>query len=164
MPWIKPVKQTEIKKMKVYDQLEPPVSVFHRLMAHTPDLLTNFTPLQQAVKQVGVGEVLREMIITYVSARNWCDYCTKSHKELLVKLTDEDTADNLVADNLEQFDTKVKAVLTYARKLTVNRNELRLKDIENLMKEGFSEQDIVEINHLIAYTSYTNQLSIGLGL
>ncbi|WP_026689017.1 carboxymuconolactone decarboxylase family protein [Alteribacter aurantiacus] len=164
MPWIKPVKQKDIKDLGVYEQLDQPVSIFHRLMAHTPELLESFTPLQQAVKQVTIGDQTREIIITYVSVLNGCEYCTKGHKTVLGTMIDQKEVESLLADDIRLFDPSIQAILNYAKKLVVDRASLSKGDIEELTNLGFSTKEIVEINHVVAYTSYTNQLSIGLGL
>ncbi|PYZ98891.1 hypothetical protein CR205_10060 [Alteribacter lacisalsi] len=163
MPWIKPVKMSEMKKIQKEDASQP--TVFHRLMGHTPELLEAFTPLQNAVKQVSISDLMREQIITYVSRLNGCEYCTASHAEMLRSLGEtEDQIENLLEDRMSSFDDETKAVLTYAKHLAKERQALSRDDIELLRSFGMSDRKIAEVNHLIAYTSYTNQLSIGLGL
>ncbi|WP_347551976.1 hypothetical protein ABFG93_07520 [Pseudalkalibacillus hwajinpoensis] len=58
----------------------------------------------------------------------------------------------------------MKDILSYAEKLVKSPAELSKEDVQKLRDNGYTEKEIVDINQLIAYTSYTNQISIGLGL
>ncbi|TMW70276.1 carboxymuconolactone decarboxylase family protein [Alteribacter natronophilus] len=163
MPWIKPVKMSEMKSVMTDSEESP--TVFHRLMGHTPELLTAFTPLQNAVKQVSLSDLMRERLITYVSNLNGCTYCTAGHTKALEALGEtEKNIQALLDSRISAFDDRTQAVLTYARRLVQDRNELSRESFEEMKRAGMSEREVVEVNHVTAYTSYTNQLSIGLGL
>jgi uncharacterized peroxidase-related enzyme len=165
MPWINPVKQAEMKEQEIYNELKHPVDVFTRLLANSPELLKAFVHLQKAVKSVSFSDELREMVITFVSLRNGCEYCTKSHSLLLQEIT----GDTEILNKLDQYETadfsdEMKSILRYAEKLISKPVKVEKDDIEAIKQLGYSPQQIVELNQLVAYTSYTNQISIGLGL
>lgn len=161
MPWVKPMKQ---KNMKEYSNGEA-VGVFDRLLANDPNTYQSFLPLQKAIKQTSLPEDLREAIITFVSVKNGCEFCTKSHSEALATYVDEpDLLGWLTAYEGSDMSDEWKAVLTYADHLVAKPVKATKEDIVRLKDLGFDEKGIVEINQTIAYTSYTNQLSMGLGL
>ncbi len=166
MPWIRPAKQSDIKKLEIYKDLEHPVPVFNRLIAKSPDIFSAFMPLADAVKAGVLNELETEAVIVFVSKLNGCEFCYTGHGNLLKEISDEET----ILEELNQyessnaFEAHLKSILSYAEKLITNPKSLEKADLEKLKEHGYSEQEIVEINQLIAYTSYTNQTSIGLGL
>ncbi|MCA0988733.1 carboxymuconolactone decarboxylase family protein [Guptibacillus algicola] len=166
MPWIKPAKQSDLKEMEIYHELEQPVPVFNRLIAKSPEIFSTFMPLAKAVKNGVLNEFETEAVVVFVSKLNGCDFCYEGHLALLQEISGNDN----IGYELEIYDTSdyipnnVKDILHYAEKLVANPKELQKKDLENLREHGYSDKHILEINQLIAYTSYTNQTSIGLGL
>lgn len=165
MPWIKPVKQQDLKKQPIYDNLEQPVPIFNRLIANSPEILEGFLPLQNAIKETFLSDLEREAIVTYVSFKNGCEYCTKGHSSILEDITgDDEVLEKLKDYQQSDWEENLKAMLTYAEKLISKPATVSKSDIEALKEHGYSEKEITEINHVVAYTSFTNQISIGLGL
>ncbi|MYL36690.1 carboxymuconolactone decarboxylase family protein [Halobacillus litoralis] len=162
MPWIKPVKQQHTKEIKGE---EGPSSLFDRLIANEPDLYTAFRPLQKAVKETNLPEDLREAVITFVSMKNGCRYCTESHAALLKELTGVEHVEEWLEDfEASSMSEQWKAVLEYAGRLTAKPVQVDKESVDRLKEAGFDAREIAVINHTVAYTSYTNQLSMGLGL
>ncbi|WP_281658886.1 carboxymuconolactone decarboxylase family protein [Halobacillus sp. Cin3] len=162
MPWIKPVKQQHMKEIRGEDE---PSSLFDRLIANDPGLYEAFLPLQQAVKNTDLPDDLREAVITFVSMKNGCRYCTKSHASLLEGHTGVEGVEEWLDDyEASSMSEQWKAVLHYAERLTAKPVEVDQDSVNRLKKAGFSVREIAVINHTVAYTSYTNQLSMGLGL
>ncbi|WP_270180675.1 carboxymuconolactone decarboxylase family protein [Alkalihalobacillus sp. CinArs1] len=166
MPWIKPAKQSELKEMAIYEELEKPVPVFNRLIAKSPEIFSTFMPLAKAIKNGVLNDFETEAVVVYVSKLNGCHYCFEGHSKLLKQISKNDN----IVEELTSYRTSdaipehVKDILNYAEKLVSSPSELQKEDLDKLREHGYSEQNIVEINQLIAYTSYTNQTSIGLGL
>lgn len=166
MPWIKPAKQSDIKKIELYKDLDHPVPVFNRLIAKSPDIFSAFMPLAEAVKAGVLNQFETEAVVVFVSKLNGCEFCYTGHGKLLKEISGNDA----ILEELERyksanaFEEHLKSILSYAEKLVTNPKSLEKADLEKLKEHGYSEKEIVEINQLIAYTSYTNQTSIGLGL
>ncbi|MFC0524357.1 peroxidase-related enzyme [Pontibacillus salicampi] len=160
MPWIKPKKQNDVKK-----QNGEPLPLFNRLIANSETMYSAFAPLQTAISHTFLSDFEKEAIITYVSMKNGCTYCTKSHGTLFSQLSGEEDAEYKL-QNFASMDwpASLKCMLYYADKLTDRPASVEKEDIEQLRAFGYSEEQIVEINHVIAYTTYTNQISMGLGL
>jgi uncharacterized peroxidase-related enzyme len=166
MPWIKPAKQSDIKELAIYKDLEHPVPVFNRLIAKSPDIFSTFMPLAAAVKAGVLNEFETEAVVVFVSQLNGCEFCYTGHGNLLKEISgDESILEELKKyKSSNAFESHLKSILSYAEKLVTNPKSLEKTDLEKLKEHGYSEKEIVEINQLIAYTSYTNQTSIGLGL
>lgn len=165
MPWIKPVKQSEMKKLMADPESQGPVPLFNRLLANDAELYDAFLPLQEAIQTTPLGDDLREAVITFVSMKNGCKFCTESHRKLLENHIDEsDVLEwlNHYADS--DMDETWKAVLSYADRLVAKPVQVTKEDIQRLKDCGYDQKQIVQLNQTIAYTSYTNQLSMGLGL
>lgn len=165
MPWIKPVRQKEMKNLDIKEEVPVPSSLFDRLIANEEKLYDVFLPLQRAIKGVDMPNDLREAIITFVSMRNGCRYCTKSHSEILKEYVDqENVLEWLDGFRESSMDEEWKAVLTYADHLISKPVQVSKNDVERLKDQGYDDRKIAQLNQVVAYTSYTNQLSIGLGL
>ncbi|MGI8313529.1 carboxymuconolactone decarboxylase family protein [Halobacillus mangrovi] len=165
MPWIKPVKQKEMKELDINNKKDGPLSIFDRMLANAPDLYEAFIPLQKAIVKTSISDDLREAIITFVSMKNGCEFCTTSHKEVLAGYTDQlDVLDWLENYSENDMSKEWKAALQYSERLIAKPVEVTRDDIKSLDVCGYSSRQIAELNQIVAYTSYTNQLSIGLGL
>lgn len=165
MPWIKPVKQKDMKELDINNKKEGLLPLFDRLLANAPDLYEAFTPLQKAIVKTSISDDLREGIITFVSMKNGCEFCTYSHKEALEDYIDQLNVLNWLENYSENDMSKEwKAALQYAERLIAKPVEVTREDIKYLEACGFSSKQIAELNQIVAYTSYTNQLSIGLGI
>ncbi|WP_347551978.1 hypothetical protein ABFG93_07525 [Pseudalkalibacillus hwajinpoensis] len=75
MSWIKPAKQSDLKNMRIYNDLEQPVPVFNRLIARSPEIFTAFMPLASAVKAGVLNEFETEAVVVFVSKLNGCNFC-----------------------------------------------------------------------------------------
>lgn len=166
MPWIKPAKQSDLKEMAIYSELDQPVPVFNRLIARSPEIFSAFMPLASAVKDGVLNEFETETVVVFVSKLNGCKFCYSSHGSLLKDISgNEGILEDLNQyEDSNSFPTHLKHILTYAEKLVTSPRDLEKEDIQRLLDDGYSEKEVVEINQLISYTSYTNQTSIGLGL
>lgn len=165
MPWIKPVKQKEMKELNVQHNMPNPAPLFDRLLANDEKLYEAFLPLQKAIKETDFPDNLREAVITFVSMKNGCKYCTDSHSKLLEELVDQEDVLNWLKNYKEsEMSEEWKAVLTYAERLIAKPVEVTKEDVERLKEHGYDAQKMSALNQIVAYTSYTNQLSMGLGL
>jgi hypothetical protein len=71
-----------------------------------------------------------------------------------------------VVDQLESglTDTEKHAVIYVTSVLTRSPGDISEHDIEALRGVGLSDADIIALNNLAAYYSYTNRVATGLGL
>ena len=58
---------------------------------------------------------------------------------------------------------KSKAVLDYTEKLTLRPSEMVEEDVEKLRRFGWSDNQILEVVHIVGYFNYINRVVDGLG-
>lgn len=118
---------------------------------------------------------LQEVIASYVSVLNDCDYSFSNHwanaRHLL--LTQRCT-EPLLADGIEAalkddapekvFDGRELAMLRYARKLTREPGSMIEEDVKAMRSEGIDDGEILEVNQIVGYFNYVNRLLNGLGV
>lgn len=113
---------------------------------------------------------LSEIIASYVSILNSCDYSLANHfANARHLLADDRRADDILnalqADSPEKvFSGKELAMLRYARKLTLDVGGMQESDVELLRNEGVPDGEILEVNQVTGYFNYVNRLLNGLGV
>ncbi|HEU4402685.1 MAG TPA: peroxidase-related enzyme [Candidatus Polarisedimenticolia bacterium] len=107
----------------------------------------------------------KEYILLVVSAANLNTYCVAVHCEMLRALgVPEETSDQVAVDHrhagLSAADT---ALLDMALKLDRQPAEFRARDLEGLLRHGFTEEQALEAVVMTALTGFLNTLQMGLG-
>lgn len=177
MSWIKtiPFEQAEGKLKSLYKRVKGPnnnvdnVLKIHSLRPHT---LEGHMVLYKAVLHHSGNTLPKwylEALGCYVSHLNNCEYCLKHHFAGLQRLL-HDTEQSkrfleaVKNDTLDSFfDRKFMSGVAYAKKLTLNVQDIAEADFNALKKSGFSEGKILEINQVVSYFNYVNRSVIGLG-
>jgi len=114
----------------------------------------------------GLTRFQRELIATFVSALNQCDYCIEHHQEALrVHCKDQElveaTRQGKISPSLSPSD---QALLSYCRKVTLMPHQITEEDIRQLRRWGFSDEDILAANLIAAYFAMVNRIALGLGV
>ena len=55
-------------------------------------------------------------------------------------------------------------MLVYVRELTVSPGDVLHEDIEAMRKNGFTDEDILDINLITSYFCFVNRIVLGLGV
>jgi len=164
------------KLKKLYDRVKGPNNnVDNIMLAHSlrPHTMVGHMALYKNVlhnSQNTTPKWFLETIGVYVSSLNNCDYCVKHHLLGLKRLLNDSEKFNNIQRNLQSqsffkiFDTKYEKALIYAKLLTLKPNSVSNVDIDELLKEGFSEGEVLEINQVTAYFNYANRTVLGLGV
>ena len=110
-----------------------------------------------------------ETIGVYVSLLNRCDYCVDHHLAGLARLlaNDERAAAiraSLASDDHDPFDARERAMLAYARMLTLDPAAVTHADLEPMQASGLTDGEILEVNQVVAYFAYANRTVSGLGV
>jgi len=138
-----------------------------RLYALRPShLLAWNAHYEEAMKgDSGLTKAEREMIAVVVSVANRCDYCIAAHSAALRKLTkDPALADAIAAGHAEApVEPRVKAMLDYALKLTLRPSEMTEADVAALRREGWQDEDVMDIAEVTALFNFSNRMASGLG-
>ena len=113
---------------------------------------------------------LLEVIASYTSIKNNCDYSLAHHFMNARKLLEDDRrADEIYAALQagrpeEVFAGKELALLQYAAKLTTGVASMTEDDIKSLRATSCDDGEILEVNQVVAYFNYSNRLLNGLGV
>lgn len=108
----------------------------------------------------------RELIAAYVSGLNRCAHCTGVHSGAAEALG---VTEDLVADLLRDIETAaveapMKAILRYARKLTLAPSEIGKADADAVYAAGWDEKALHDAVSVCALFNCFNRFVTGLGL
>jgi uncharacterized peroxidase-related enzyme len=138
-----------------------------RLYALRPDHLLRWNDHYEELMKgdSGLSKAEREMIAVVVSVANECRYCIAAHSAALRKLTkDAALADAIAADHTTApIEPRVRAMLDYARKLTLRPNEMSESDVDTLRDAGWTDEDVMDIAEVTGMFNLTNRMASGLG-
>lgn len=110
-----------------------------------------------------------EVVASYTSMINNCDYSLTHHFSNARHLIDDDERANSVYSALEKgepgsvFAGKELALLNYAAKLTRDVGNMLEPDFRKATDAGCSDREILEVNQVVAYFNYSNRVLNGLG-
>ena len=113
---------------------------------------------------------LQEVIGSYVSLLNDCDYSYANHwanaKHLMGHDAKADAAEAALKERKPEdaFEGKTLALLRYAQKLTLTPGEMARDDVTALTEAGVDDGEILEANQIIGYFNYVNRCLNGLGV
>ena len=113
---------------------------------------------------------LQEVIGSYVSLLNDCDYSYANHwanaKHLMGDDAKADAAEAALKNRKpgDAFGGKTLALLRYAQKLTLTPGDMVREDVTALTAAGVEDGEILEANQIIGYFNYVNRCLNGLGV
>ncbi len=102
---------------------------------------------------------LRELIATYVSYSNQCDFCWRSHAPVAAELLGSDELVAAVLENLETapLPEAEKALLRFARKATEALPDMAEADVVQLRDLGWSDEAIYSAISVVALFNFYNR-------
>ena len=109
---------------------------------------------------------MRELIITYTSGLNQCDFCYNTHKVVSEQLgIDEKVFDQLKTDiDSAQVDERLKPVLRYVKKLTLTPDRITQADAQQIFDAGWDENVFLDVIFLCAVVNCMNRFVSGIGI
>ena len=121
------------------------------------DIKSNSSPLDRS---------MRELIITYTSGLNQCDFCYNTHKAVSEQLgIDEKVFDQLKTDiDSAQVDVRLKPVLRYVKKLTLTPDRITQADAQQIFAAGWDEDVFLDVIFLCAVVNCMNRFVSGIGI
>lgn len=176
--WIRMIPEAEAtgELQEMYEQAKTPhgtvdnVMKVHSLRPHT---MIGHVALYRSVlhhPDIKLPLWFLEVVASYVSILNKCDYSLAHHFTNARRLLNDDSRTDSILDSLktgcpeQQFDGLELALLYYAEKLTTGVAEMIVTDIEALKNAGCTDGEILEVNQVVAYFNYSNRLLNGLGV
>ena len=132
-------------------------------LTNRPDEFRAFFAYHDALmeKEGGLTKGEREMIVVATSAHNQCIYCVVAHGAILrIREKNPQLADQIAANYLKADITpRQKAMLDFALKVSKSSHELSNADIEDMQKQGFSNDDIWDIGAISALFALSNRMA-----
>ena len=110
-----------------------------------------------------LSKLEREMIAVAVSAVNKCYYCLVAHGAAVRQLSgDPQLGEALVMNyRVAKIDTRQRAMLDFAVKLTEASAKVEEPDREALRAVGFTDRDIFDIASVAGFFNMTNRVASG---
>ena len=107
----------------------------------------------------------RELIITYASALNHCDFCYNGHQAKSAVLGINDVIIEQLQTDIDNanVDEKLKPVLRFVKKLTLTSWEITAEDAQTIFDAGWDEQAFLESVCLCAIANCMNRFIMGIG-
>ena len=170
------VDQAEGEVREMYELVKTPAGTVDNVMrAHSlrPHTMKGHVTLYRSVlhnKNNVVPFWFLEVIASYTSMLNKCDYSFTHHFSNARNLIDDDAKSDRIFQAMEQrkpeqvFDGKELAFMQYAEQLTVNVAGIDKPVFDTMKAAGCSDGEILEVNQVVAYFSYSNRLLNGLGV
>ncbi len=183
MSWIRVISYADSKGKlrKLYDRVKgPDNNVDNIMMAHSlrPHSMEGHMAIYKYVLHHNGNSLPKyflEMLGTWVSMLNQCEYCVEHHfagmKRLMAQMDNGAAKADTILTALkfndlahDIFTPADRAALYYARTLTLQPSTLTQKSIQPLHDAGYDDGEILEINQVSAYFSYANRTVLGLGV
>ncbi len=120
--------------------------------------------LRDAPSALSDGE--RELIGTFVSKLNQCGYCHAVHNSAVQAYGIDPSLSAALKEDIDTapVDDKLKPLLKYARKLTLEQYKMVQADADAVYAAGWSEDDLHLTIGITALFNYMNRFVHGLGI
>ncbi|MFK7965647.1 MAG: carboxymuconolactone decarboxylase family protein [Burkholderiaceae bacterium] len=120
--------------------------------------------IMRGESELSAGE--REMLGAYSSALNACTYCYSSHSEAAKLLGIEETVfTHMLSDpDRAPVNEKLKPILSFVKKLTLNPAKMTIDDARAVMQAGWQEKTLHDVIMVCCCYAFMNRLADGHGL
>ena len=132
-----------------------------RAMANAPAVLDGYLNLSGSLGKGTLSAKTREQLALAIGQANQCDYCVAAHSAIgkTAGLTAEQIRDSRLGTAV---DSKVDALIRFARKVVDTRGRVTDGDIEDVHEAGFDDGAVAEVVAQVAlniFTNYFNQVA-----
>lgn len=173
MSWIKIIneKSAKGKLREIYDEIikkRGKLSNIMKIHSLNPEIMKAHMELYIKImfSKSKLKREEKEMIAVIVSKANKCGYCINHHAEALNFYWKNKEKLKKFIDNYKNLNLpeRQKSMLDFAIKLTGNPDKIREKDVKNLKKAGFEDDEILDIVLITSYFNFVNRIANGLGV
>jgi uncharacterized peroxidase-related enzyme len=165
-----PEAQAEPRVQELYQQIRAQygfIPNYFQAQGRLPEAIEGQLALGNAVLKDGaLSQALKEQIGLVVSGLNSSSYCIAIHMQVLHSLGVEESLGQKLAVDYTSLSLPERelALFRFAEKLTREPAEIERRDVEELLKVGWSEGALVEAVLAVAWFNLVNRVSLGLGL
>lgn len=132
-------------------------------LAHRPNECRAFFDYHDALmlRDGGLSNAEREMIVVSTSGANDCQYCVVAHGAILRIYAKDPLVADQVAINFRKADItdRQRAMLAFAEKVALNSAALEEADYEAVRRHGFDDEDIWDIGAIAAFFALSNRMA-----
>lgn len=152
-------------KLSVFPSREDPIDlrdIFLLIPDQAEGIVRFYEGVMRGDSELNPAE--REFIYAYCSALNGCHFARTSHRACAIALGVAPEAFDGAVDDLETapVDDRLRAMLRYARKLTLTPAAIVPADAAPLYDAGWSEQAVVDMVVVVALVGFINRVLDGL--
>jgi uncharacterized peroxidase-related enzyme len=176
--WIQhiPYIKSEGRLRALYDRVKGPNdNVDNIMLAHSlrPHTLEGHMALYKATLHHASNTVDRwflEVLGVYTSHLNGCAYCIEHHFAGMKRLLKNHRRAEEIRVAFESgtlssaFSAKEIVALEYAETLTKRPGKMSESDVTAMREAGWSDDQVLEVNQVVAYFNYANRTVLGLGV
>ena len=153
--------------MPNFDSLPADATVAH-IYRSRRDVFSHWIRMGQEVMR-GEGplsEGEREMIATFVSSLNACEFCYNSHKPTMEALGIEGSLVEALAKDIDTapIDDKMKPILKFCKKLTLTPSHITRADADAVYAAGWDEDALFNAVAVTCRFNFMNRLTLAYGL
>jgi len=144
--------------MSYFDSLEHATGIVDVFLERPNKYAVALTLAQELLREPShLSPLDRELIATYTSYLNQCDYCYGSHKEFCLSLgaTEEDLAFS--------ESHRLAPLLHYVKALTLNPSSVH-RDLKLAVMEKFSEEELKDAIAVCSAFNFYNRIVAGHGI
>ncbi|MGA8103673.1 MAG: peroxidase-related enzyme [Candidatus Acidiferrales bacterium] len=131
------------------------------LFAFVPETTTHLAHFTQGIMRgpAPITPALRELIATYVSHLNQCEFCMKAHAAVSAELLgSEDLVASVLGDvESSPLPANEKVLLRFARKVTLDLPNYSAVDAERVRAAGWSDEAIFNVITVCALFNFYNR-------
>lgn len=128
-----------------------------------PQRLRNFMAMYNEIMlaKSGLSKLEREMVAVVVSSANRCYYCLVAHGAAVRMLSGDPELGEMMALNyrVARLDSRQRAMLDFAWKLTTTPNLVDDADRDGLRAQGLSSEDIFDLAETTAFFNLSNRMA-----
>lgn len=130
-----------------------------------PQRLRNFMAMYNEImlSPSGLSKLEREMVAVTVSSANRCYYCLVAHGAAVRALSGDPELGEMMALNyrVARLDTRQRAMLDYAWKLTTTPWLVDDADRDALRQAGLSDENTFDLSETVAFFNLSNRMASG---
>lgn len=134
-----------------------------RAYSYHPEKLRNFSKLYNTLMlgDSKLSKLEREMVAVVVSSANRCFYCLVAHGQAVRQLSGDPELGEMLVMNyrVARLEPKMRAMLDFAWKLTVEPWMVDEPDRQKLRDAGLSDEEIFDLSDVIAFFNMSNRFA-----
>jgi uncharacterized peroxidase-related enzyme len=146
----------------------PEHSTLFELFRQFPGIGNLLAPLHEFIMRgpASISAKDRELIATFVSTVNACDYCVGSHGEVAKAFGVPAETIALLANGIDSapVDEKLRPILRYVEKLTRTPTQMTQADADAVFAAGWDEDALFQAILVCCVFNFMNRLVEGTGL